>query len=309
MQALSVQKPLTAFHLKLIALVTMIVDHIGAALPISRPLGPLMRNIGRMAFPLYAFFVAEGCRHTRSRERYLLRLGLLALVSEIPFDLAFYNQRIDFLNATNIFYTLFLAVACIHIYETLRTQRRSLQLLGPASFAVFLCMAFWMYQYTQSAYSFLFLCLLYVTAMLGLCALLSRKTSEAEGKPDWLASLLALVPILFVLFSAELIDCDYSGFGVALVVMIYLARTRPLQIGMLGLGVLYKYGLEPLSRMIRWGDIFSSYEVLSFTFAMLSVVLVCLYNGERGKNVKWPFYWAYPAHIAILAVLRQIMFT
>ncbi len=69
-------KPLTAFHLKMAALITMVIDHTAAALTLPRGVDTLMRSIGRMAFPIYAFFIAEGCRYTRSRERYMLRLGL-----------------------------------------------------------------------------------------------------------------------------------------------------------------------------------------------------------------------------------------
>ena len=186
METVAVPKCLTAFHLKLIALATMIIDHAAAAIPlIPRTLNTLMRGVGRIAFPIYAFLIAEGCRHTRSRERYLLRLGLLALVSEIPFDLAFYNWGISFLNSTNIFYTLFFAVACIHIYETLRSRPRKFLLLGPACFLAFALVFAGMYLFTQSGFPFLILCLLYVAAMLGLCALLSRKIPALEEQPDW----------------------------------------------------------------------------------------------------------------------------
>ena len=65
--------------LKLIAMVTMTVDHIGM---IYFPGQMLWRAIGRLAFPIYAFMIAEGCRHTRSMKRYLLTMGLLAAVSQ-----------------------------------------------------------------------------------------------------------------------------------------------------------------------------------------------------------------------------------
>ena len=84
-------KPLTAFHLKMAALITMVIDHTAAALTLPRGVDTLMRSIGRMAFPIYAFFIAEGCRYTRSRERYMLRLGLFGLISQLPFVFAFYG--------------------------------------------------------------------------------------------------------------------------------------------------------------------------------------------------------------------------
>lgn len=304
------RKPLTAFHLKLIALATMIVDHVGAALDfIPRVSYNLMRSIGRIAFPLYAFLIAEGCRYTRSRERYLLRLGLLALISEIPFDLAFYNWGISFLDSTNIFYTLFFAVACIHIYETLRSRPRKIRLLGPASLVAFILIFAGMFLFTQSKGPFMFLCLLYLAGMLALCAWLSRKVPVVEDKPGWSANILALLPLWPILFLSEIIGCDYDYVGVVLIILIYLAKTRPLQIGVLALGILYQYGWDgglQLS-MVRWGMVPTLTGALMLCFALLAVMLVCFYNGKRGRDIKWPFYWSYPAHIAILAIIKHFI--
>lgn len=305
------RKPLTAFHLKLVALATMIVDHVGAALDtIPRVPRNLMRSIGRVAFPLYAFLIAEGCRHTRSRERYLLRLGLLALISEIPFDVAFYNFGISFLDGTNIFYTLFFAVACIHIYETLRSRPKKVRLLGPASLIAFILTFAGIFLFTQEKRPFLFLGLLYLIGMLALCTWLSRKIPEVEVKPGWRASVLTLFPSLPILFFSELINCDYDYVGVALIILIYLAKTRPLQIGALAFGILYQYGWAgglQLESMLRWGRVPTFTGALSLCFALLAVVLVCFYNGKRGRDIKWPLYWAYPAHIAILAVIKRFI--
>lgn len=70
------QKPsLTNNQLKIIAMLTMTVDHLGAIL---LPQVMWLRLIGRLAFPIYAFMIAEGCRHTRSLPRYLGTLGALA---------------------------------------------------------------------------------------------------------------------------------------------------------------------------------------------------------------------------------------
>lgn len=304
------RKPLTAFHLKLIALATMIVDHVGAALDII-PRVPynLMRSIGRIAFPLYAFLIAEGCRYTRSRERYLLRLGLLALISEIPFDLAFYNWGISFLDSTNIFYTLFFAVACIHIYETLRSRPRKIRLLGLASLVAFILIFAGMVPFAQNKGPFLLLCLLYLAGMLALCAWLSRKVPVVEDKPGWSANILALLPLWPILFLSEIIGCDYDYVGVVLIILIYLAKTRPLQVGVLALGILYQYGWDgglQLS-MLRWGMVPTLTGARMLCFALLAVVPVCFYNGKRGRDIKWPFYWSYPAHIAILVIIKHFI--
>ena len=68
---------LTGNQLKLIALVTMTIDHMGMIL---FPHSLLLRIIGRLAFPIYAYMIAEGCRYTRSMPRYL---GLLASVAAV----------------------------------------------------------------------------------------------------------------------------------------------------------------------------------------------------------------------------------
>jgi len=128
MKYLSKIQVLSSSSLKLIAIITMLIDHIGAVV-----LGPvilrhpgiyqnrdlyyklydlydLLRLIGRLAFPIFCFLLVEGFLHTRSRWKYLLRMGLFALISEIPFDLAVYKYMY-YPNKQNVFFTLFLGLA------------------------------------------------------------------------------------------------------------------------------------------------------------------------------------------------------
>lgn len=74
------------------------------------------RAVGRISFILFAILAVESFMHTRSRRNYLLRLGLFAFVSEIPFDLAFSGQVFDY-GSQNIFFTLFLGVLVLVVWE------------------------------------------------------------------------------------------------------------------------------------------------------------------------------------------------
>jgi len=76
---------LSGNQLKLIALITMTVDHIGMLL---FPHVQLFRIIGRLAFPIYAYMIAEGCAHTRSRGKYLAQMASLALICQLVYFFA-----------------------------------------------------------------------------------------------------------------------------------------------------------------------------------------------------------------------------
>jgi len=115
---------MSQFALKLIALFAMLADHTvktvlgyGSLAPAvgmetERVIRVTMLVIGRMAFPIFAWFSAEACRKTASPARHLTRLGLFALLSEAPFQLLFHGELT--LGATNVIVTMFLAALAIH---------------------------------------------------------------------------------------------------------------------------------------------------------------------------------------------------
>ena len=120
----------TGTTLKTFACISMLLDHIGAscilaglypeALLGQRAVLPmelyivyrLLRWVGRLAFPIYCFLLAEGFVHTHSVRRYAARLAVFALVSELPFDWAFYRQPF-YWGHQNVYWTLLFGVAAM----------------------------------------------------------------------------------------------------------------------------------------------------------------------------------------------------
>ena len=106
-------KFLSGNMLKVIAAITMTIDHIGL---IFFPSNNLLRMIGRISFPIFAFMIVEGYFHTGNLKRYALRLFLSALISEIPFNLM-YSSSVIFPFHQNVIWTLLLGLGLIHINE------------------------------------------------------------------------------------------------------------------------------------------------------------------------------------------------
>lgn len=102
---------MTIFVLKCIAVLSMLLDHVGA---IYLPEMQWLRIIGRLAFPIFAWLIGMGAIHSKDTLAYARRLGLFAIISEIPFFLAFYDGSVSPVAMThNIFFTLFLGLISI----------------------------------------------------------------------------------------------------------------------------------------------------------------------------------------------------
>lgn len=192
------KRGITGSTLKLIAIITMLIDHIAAVVleKIIIRSGSfnniftrafmdgdalsiiylLMRAIGRIAFPIFCFLLVEGFLHTRNVWKYAFRLAVFALVSEIPFDLAIHAEAFYF-GYQNVFFTL----------------------------------------------------------LIGLLVLIGIKTvSEKLDKSNIVLSNIAQIIIVVVgLVAAELLKTDYSGLGVLTVVVMYLLRKNHV-VSMLG---------------------------------------------------------------------------
>lgn len=203
---------LDSFQLKCIAIVSMALDHTGAVL---YPSQIWLRCLGRIAFPIFCFLIVEGFFHTHDVRRYMGRLGVFALISEIPYDLAFRGVPLEYAHQ-NVFFTLLIGIGMMILLERNREW--------PVK-AVILLLAMWL---------------------------------------------------------AVLIRSDYNFRGILLIFVFYIFHeSRWLAVTAGGLwnflyqGVIQKYGV-------------------------LSVLPLALYNGERGRKMKYFFYIFYPAHLLLL---------
>lgn len=138
---------------KIIAIISMTVDH-AAATFLSQPflihqLGmsmtasyltlEIMRAIGRIAFPLYAFGMAQGCAYTKNRKKFLLRLLLFAVLAEAPFQLAFRGSlSFGHLPITNVLFTLLIGSLCCFILDFFRKRRKAWAAILPIGALVLL---------------------------------------------------------------------------------------------------------------------------------------------------------------------------
>lgn len=216
---------LTGNQLKLIALVTMTIDHMGMIL---FPQNLLWRIVGRLAFPIYAYMIAEGCRYTRSIPRYLGSLGLVAAVCQV---------------------------------------------------------VYWV------AMGSLYQCIL-VTFFLSVCLILLVRKAVQTKKTGWYLAVAAGIAAAFLvteilpgLLPGTDFSVDYGFWGVMLPVCVYCAKDRRQQLAITAVCLaLLAYAFS----WIQW-------------FSLLSLPLLALYNGQRGKRkMKYFFYLYYPAHLVVL---------
>ena len=213
--------------LKLIACLSMFIDHLGAVC-FSGMMG--FRIIGRLAFPIYCFLLVEGAVHTRNMKKYILRMGIFALISEVPFDLAFYH-RLVYTGHQNVFFTLGLGLLAIWFLE---------------------------------------------------------HPIEQLDIPDVLYKLLVIIAVGLI---AEFFNTDYGFTGIAVICVFYYLRGQPQ----------LKYPIAAILLAAMGGV-----EV----YAVLALIPILLYNGQRGRQTKamqYGFYIFYPAHLLLIAALYHLL--
>lgn len=184
-------KYLDNFILKMIAIISMTIDHIGYIFLPGTPYYSMARGIGRIAFPIFCFLIVEGFHHTKSPVNYLLRLFLFALISEVPFDLAFFGSTADWQHQ-NVFFTLALGLACLFCFEEMNTRKW---------FAIIFVLIFGAAYYIKCDYSVggvLMICVFYLTAQsFGVQFILIALIMYMFFGPAELYGLIALVLIYF----------------------------------------------------------------------------------------------------------------
>lgn len=108
---------MSSFVLKLWAIFAMTLDHIGwAFVPRLSSMGFVLHFLGRTTAPIMCFCLVEGYHYTRSKEKYLLRMLLAAVIAQIPFSL--YNSGTLFYPVGNMLFTLFLCLIALMAWDT-----------------------------------------------------------------------------------------------------------------------------------------------------------------------------------------------
>ena len=226
--------------LKWIALVSMLIDHTAAVFGLNIPVGPgwdlhvLMRSAGRMAFPIFAYGIAQGCVYTHSPRRYLGRLLLFALLSEVPYQLALGHSMPLRFATSNVFFTLFAGAACCQVVKVCRSKGRrwAWAAVVPVAAIVLLCEM----QHTDYG-GFGVLCILLPYLFW-------------ESKPARLISLGSAVAFLYVVVN------HFHGFSMPLY-WIYApenigSMARETLFALAGVGLLALYNGQPGSKKGKW---------------------------------------------------------
>ena len=222
---------MSSFVLKIIAIVTMFIDHIGYAI-----FGEFsfFNYIGRIAFPIFAFQISEGYNHTKNLKKYFLRLFIFAIVSQIPFMLFGKIISNDF--TLNIFFTLLLGLISIYIYD--KSKYKSLGII--------------------------------ISIIIGLLA--------------------------------EFAHCDYGFYGVAIIFLFYIFKNDIIKSS---IAFMLATTIKYLIPMIKYG--FYDVYLHLFICTLLPIILILLYNGQKGKDTKYLLYLFYPIHLLLIYGINLLL--
>lgn len=297
---------MSAFVLKLIAVVSMLIDHAAYSLFLAGVFTGkgyvYMRAVGRIAFPIFAYMIVNGFEKTHDVRRYFSRLALFAVISQPVYRLAFTAANYGAQALTGGGITLSLTAANI--------TAPCLAALIAAAYLIFACRG-------RVDLSLLWVCaalvlpyvrlevfgvtllggklnVFYTLAIgLALIAALDALRRARGGKGELFRALMLLLAAL----SAALLlqkTADYSWMGLALIAALYLARSRRV----------YQAGVIVLWCVCEYAVMQSSWFFA--LYAMLAAVPVLLYSGRLGARMRG-FYLVYPVHLGIFYVLSFLV--
>ena len=316
------KKGIRGSTLKIIAITAMFIDHTAWCLvdrmllkagvkihniysPLSQisvspflcVLSPLMHIVGRITFPIMLFLLVEGAKHTHNKIKYLRNMLIFALISEIPFNLAFSGRLyapagyFSFLEGQNVYVTLALALGaifCAQFFfskESFTESERVLSFVGIVFFSV--CASFFcvehLYKFFGQKPNEILKYILSALTFIALTLVLRNKEAVLRRK----IGLTLLVTTLFSLVS-YLLSSDYSFMGVTAAVIMWVSRENKT--------------VSALS-----GGAYLTLNTLSEAGAFLAVPLIGAYNGQRGRKMKYFFYIFYPAHLLALWLIRILV--
>lgn len=268
-------KGLTSTHLKIIAIIAMLIDHIGAVVVpyfqsvYAHSLESIfwtqmmitpMRLIGRIAFPIFAFLIVNGFFHTKDLKKYLIRLSLFALISEPFFDFALFGQ---FFNAShqNVFFTLALGLAAIWGYDNISKKNSANFIAG-----LFVACIGFITVAMKTDYEF------YGILTIFLIYLFFNSAKQMS---------IALVALNLILYGAQF------TLWSAVPTYVFYQYNLELQGG-------YGLGIQLLIYLLMIAQFFS----------LLALFFLKNYNGEKGKSFnKYFFYSFYPVHLFVLGLI------
>lgn len=137
---------LSSFDLRVIAMMAMLLDHIGYGTAVSI----WLRVAGRVAFPIFAFLAVEGVLHTQNIKEYGKRLLIFAIVSEVPYNLMI-SRRIANLEANNVIWILLAGVMSVHALNIFQKSDINMFLRGIGCGAVVI-LAIWICKFSLADY-------------------------------------------------------------------------------------------------------------------------------------------------------------
>ena len=284
---------LSNFVLKIIAIVTMTIDHIGVILAENVGgnfwLSLTCRYIGRLALPIFCFLLVEGVLHTKRFGNYMLRLGIMATSISIAIIVVEYGfEGMSMRNDGNIFIDLLLGALFVYL---LRRKEWYYKLLSIVP-VIIATLSFIVTCLENSEplfihwYPFFLRCQYHIYSMA-------------------MIVLFYVAHILKNLFLKKY--SDNSGIPVESLQDTYVER-YVLNIFSFGAIVIATMGLYIFSIVLEAKYVFWMPEVQNF--ALISGAFILLYNGKRGYNAKWfqyGCYLYYPIHLLIIFGIGSLL--